>query len=260
MTELEALRKDGVVVAEDLLDEAELDAVRAELEPHFGREGFGRNDFEGLRTERVYSVLAKCPSVARLVEHPRILALLDEFLRPSRLLAACQATRIHPGETAQNLHADDELGAPPRPRAPNCVSVMWTLSEYTPENGSTLIVPGSHLWDHERRPEASAATAFHLRSGSALIWLGGVYHGGGANTSDVLRTGVSIIYFQPWLRQIENMTLAVPPQVAAQYSERVQRMLGYDVIDGNFYGHVNGRNPIKLITRREGTTGGVDRS
>lgn len=260
MRELEQLRREGVVVAEDLLGEGELDVVRAELEPHFGLEGWGRNDFEGMRTERIYSLLAKCPSVARLVEHPRILAVLDEFLRPSRLLAACQATRLHPGETAQNLHADDEMGAPPRPRAPSCVSVMWALSEYTPENGSTLIVPGSHLWEHDGRPEPSQAVTFHMRPGSALIWLGGVYHAGGANTSDVARTGVSIIYFQPWLRQIENMTLAVPPDVAAQYSESVQRMLGYDVIDGFFYGHVNGRNPIKLIRRREGTTGGVERS
>lgn len=30
-----------------------------------------------------------------------VLEVLDALLRPSRLLAACQATRIHPGETAQ---------------------------------------------------------------------------------------------------------------------------------------------------------------
>lgn len=247
MSDIERLRRDGYLLAENLLMSDEVDEILAELEPHFGVEGWGRNDFEGLRTERVYALLAKCPSVARMVEHPRILSILDGFLRPSRLLAACQATRIHPGETAQLLHADDELGAAPRPRAPTAVSVMWALSEYTPENGSTLIVPKSHLWEDENRPTQGDAIALHMRPGSALVWLGGIYHAGGANTSDACRSGVSIIYFQPWLRQIENMTLAVPPDVACQYSEQVQRMLGYAVHDGTFYGHVDGRDPIKLI-------------
>ena len=246
---LDGIRDEGYIVLEDLLSDEEIATTLSELEPHFGAEGWGRTDFEGLRTERIYSLLAKCPSVARMVEHPRILEILDAFLRPSRLLAACQATRIHPGETAQALHADDEVGAPPRPRAPQSVSVMWALSEYTPENGSTLIVPGSHLWPDDRRPVAEEAISLELRAGSALVWLGGLFHGGGANDSDELRTGVSIIYFQPWLRQVENMTLAVPPEKAAGYSEQIQRLLGYNVIDGLFYGHVDGRDPIKLVRR-----------
>lgn len=249
MKDTEQLDREGFVVAEGLLSAGEIEVVRSELEPHFGAEGWGRNDFEGTRTERVYALLAKCPAVAALVEHPRIVAVLDAYLRPSRLLSACQATRIHPGETAQTLHADDELGAAPRPRDPASVSVMWALSDYTPDNGSTLIVPGSHRWADERRPTEAETTSLTLRAGSALVWLGGLFHGGGANTSTETRTGISIIYFQPWLRQIENMCLAVPPRIAARYSQQVQRMLGYSVFDGLFYGHVDGRDPIKLIDR-----------
>lgn len=245
--EIDVLRRDGFVVLDNLLGPEEVEQVRSELEPHFGCEGWGRNEFEGLRTERIYSLLAKCPSVAALVEHPKVLSVLDAFLRPSRTLAACQATRIHPGETAQFLHADDELGAPPRPRAPASVSLMWALSEFTPENGSTLLVPGSHAWDDERRPEVEDATALTVPAGSVLLWLGGVFHGGGANTSEDCRDGISIIYFQPWLRQVENMVLAVPPEIASRYSETVQRLLGYTIVDGMFFGHVDGRDPIKLI-------------
>ena len=249
--QLTQLKRDGYVHLDSIVDTTTAEKILEELEPHFGLEGWGRNDFEGLKTERVYSVLAKCPSVAQLVEHPRILAILDDYLRPSRLLAACQGTRIHPGETPQTLHADDELSAPPRPRAPLCVSVMWALSEYDAENGSTLLVPGSHDWADERRPEMSEAISLDMKPGSALVWLGGVYHGAGGNSSgDRLRTGLSIIYFQPWMRQVENMVLAVPPETASQYSETVQRMLGYSVVDGLFFGHVDGRDPIKLIARR----------
>jgi transposase InsO family protein len=34
------------------------------------------------------------------------------------------------------------------------------------------------------------------------------------------------------MRQIENMVLAVPPNVAAKYNERIQSLLGYSVVDG----------------------------
>ncbi|WP_419847966.1 phytanoyl-CoA dioxygenase family protein [Candidatus Poriferisocius sp.] len=248
------LFEDGYTVLPEILTPEMTAAVRAALEPHFGVEGWGRNDFEGSRTERIYSLLDKCPVVASLVEHEAVLALLDDHLRPSRLLAACQATRVHPGETLQEMHCDDDLPGIPRPRPPGSVSVMWTLSHYRPENGSTLLVPGSHSWTEARKPGADEIVSLDIPPGSALVWLGGVYHGAGPNVSDELRDGINVIYFQPWLRQVENMTLVISPERAASFSETVQRLLGYSVVDGTFFGHVNGRDPIKLIppNHREG--------
>ena len=245
------LDSEGYTVLDRILDDDVLAAVSDEIEPHFGVEGWGRNDFEGLKTERVYSLLAKCPSVASLVEHLAILELLDDHLRPSRILAACQATRIHPGETVQLLHCDDDLAGVARPRPPWSVSVMWALSPYRPANGSTLLVPGSHRWDTTRRPTERETISLDLETGSALVWLGGIYHGAGANTSGDTRTGVSIIYFQPWLRQVENMVLAVGPEAAANFSPTIQRLLGYGTVEATFFGHVDGRDPIKLIPTRD---------
>lgn len=52
---------------------------------------------------------------------------------------------------------------------------------------------------------------------------------------------------EPWLRQFENMPLAVPPAVARQYCTRVQEPLGYEVIEPGFMGYVDGRHPRALI-------------
>ena len=38
---------------------------------------------------------------------------------------------------------------------------------------------------------------------------------------------------------------------AANFSTTVQRLLGYGVVDGTFFGHVDGRDPIKLIPTRD---------
>ncbi|WP_211695927.1 phytanoyl-CoA dioxygenase family protein [Mycobacterium spongiae] len=244
---VEQLADQGYCLLTDLLASDVLAELTAVFEKNFTQDQWGRNEFEGRRTQRIYSLLAKFPIVANLVEHPAIMKLLRLHLSESAILAACQATRIHPGETAQSLHADDDLAGVARPRPPWSLSVMWALSPYTPENGSTLLVPGSHKWEDGRKPDADEITSLSFDPGSALVWLGGVYHGGGANTSAESRTGISIIYFQPWLRQVENMVLAVPPASAAQYSETVQRLLGYGVAQPTFFGHVDGRDPIKLI-------------
>ena len=245
--DLDQLHSEGYCLLTDLLPPEVLAEVTAVFDEQFTQDQWGRNEFEGRRTERIYSLLAKFPIVAKLVEHPAIIQLIRTHLAPSAVLAACQATRIHPGESAQSLHADDDLAGVARPRPPWSLSVMWALSPYTPENGSTLLVPGSHRWEEGRKPQAHEITSVTFDPGSALVWLGGVYHGGGANTSTQTRTGISIIYFQPWLRQVENMVLAVPPDCAAQYSETVQRLLGYGVVEPTFFGHVDGRDPIKLI-------------
>ena len=86
-----------------------------------------------------------------------------------------------------------------------------------------------------------------MPAGSVVVFAGTLYHRGGANTSDNSRLAITPQYCMPWLRQLENMSLAVPPHVAAQYSERVQELLGYSIIDPGFMGFVDGRHPKRLI-------------
>ena len=45
------------------------------------------------------------------------------------------------------------------------------------------------------------------------------------------------------------MVLAVPPESAAQYSPRIQAMLGYSVTEPGFMGYVNGVHPKRLIDK-----------
>lgn len=53
----------------------------------------------------------------------------------------------------------------------------------------------------------------------------------------------------PWLRTIENLPLAVSPELAARYSARVQGLLGYSVVAPGFTGYVDGMHPKRLIDR-----------
>ena len=106
--------------------------MHAELAPYLGESALhGRNDFEGYSTNRVYALLAKAPSVAELVEHPDVVALLDELLLPGYLLSANLAINLLPGETAQGLHTDDGFYRVPRPRPAIGVSAIWAIDDFT---------------------------------------------------------------------------------------------------------------------------------
>jgi ectoine hydroxylase-related dioxygenase (phytanoyl-CoA dioxygenase family) len=90
------------------------------------------------------------------------------------------------------------------------------------------VIVGSHLWEDDP-PEVDAAltTGAVMRKGSVLLYTGSVYHGGGANRSDVHRIGINVGYSLGWLRQEENQYLACPPEIARTLPEGLLRLMGY---------------------------------
>ena len=97
----------------------------------------GRNDFEGERSQRVYSLAGKGEVFLRLAEHPRVLRLLDARLLPNFLLSNLQSIRLHPGESAQPWHADDAFYPVQRPRRTLAIAAIWAFEDFTEENGAT---------------------------------------------------------------------------------------------------------------------------
>jgi ectoine hydroxylase-related dioxygenase (phytanoyl-CoA dioxygenase family) len=268
-----AIGAEGWVVIPELLPPALLAEMRAALAPHLQRERLGRNDFEGYRTERLYSLVALHPVFAELVEHPRILAICDALLQPNYLLTASQAINIQPGETPQTWHTDDAFYAIARPRPAVSIATIWAVDAFTAENGATQVIRGSHLWgdtetwaslgaidfttrpDLERVPVPKSPPRAELRElvmdvtmtpGSVVVFLGTLVHRGGENRSDRQRLGLSNQYCQPWGRQQENYTVSVTRADAARMSPRVQALLGYSV-HPPFMGHVRGVHPRRLL-------------
>jgi ectoine hydroxylase-related dioxygenase (phytanoyl-CoA dioxygenase family) len=240
-----ALERDGYAVVPDMLTPAELETARRELDACLGTTPLGRDDFEGRRTRRVYALFAKTRAFDGAATHPLVLAVLDRVLGQYQL-SAPTGIDIGPGEVAQPLHPDDAIYPIPRPHPELVVNVMWPLVDFTEANGATRIVAGSQRWVDERPDPQTPTIPIEMPAGSALFYLGNLWHGGGANHTDRRRTGVVLHYAVSWLRQVENHVLAVPPEVARTLPERLQELLGYN-IHPPFIGYVDGRHPRRLL-------------
>ena len=228
MSELDDLLDQGYVIIPGVLPEGTLRDVREQLAPHLQGEFPGRNDFEGLRSERVYALLDKAPAVAELVANERTLSLLDATLEPNYLLSACLAILLHPGETAQPWHSDDTFVTIPRPRPWYAVSTIWAIDDFTAENGATEVIPGSHRWggDEWATGDRDDAVVAEMPAGSVIVFLGTTVHRGGANRSAGPRLAITPQYCAPWARPQETFMLSVRREVAAAYPQRVRDLLG----------------------------------
>ena len=260
--------REGYVLFESVLDSNMITDIRSALEPYLAADIAGRNDFEGLKTNRIYAMLAKGQIFAELACHPLAVAFAEADLGKECLLSACLAINIHPGETVQPWHYDDSHYRLPRPRQSLGVSAFWAIDETTELNGATEIIPGSHLWPEQNLPGGNTMATFsdkQMRSveddpgaredsiqvtmspGSLMLAKGTLWHRGGANRSDNSRMIITPQYCPGWTRQLENMALAVPPSVAAKLPERAQRLIGYS-IHPPFMGYVDGMHPTRLLT------------
>jgi len=240
------LEDDGYCVVENVIDRNTVAGIRAELATLFATTPFGRDDFEGRRTKRIYALFAKTRVLDDLATHPLVLDALDRVLGPAQL-SAPTAIEIGPGEHAQVLHPDDAIYPLARPHMELVVNVMWPLDDFTEANGATRVVAGSHRWVDERPGPDAETVSVAMPAGSALMYVGSIWHGGGANTTERSRVGVVLHYSAAWVRQVENHVLAVPPEVARTLPERLQELLGYNVYPP-FLGYVDGRHPRRLLT------------
>jgi len=242
------LMDDGYVIVTGMMSDDDLRAARADLDRVLRATPTGRNSFEGYSTQRIYALFAKTRVFDRVATDPLLLAVLDDVLGHYQLSAPV-GIRIGPGEEAQILHRDDSVYPVPEPHPPLVVNTMWPLDEFTAENGATRFIPGSHAWEPGRRPVPGDPVVQAVMSpGSAMFYLGSLWHGGGANQTSRPRLGVILEYAAGWLRQQENNLLAVPRSVVRDLPERLQELLGYNIYPP-FVGYVDGAHPRKALAR-----------
>ncbi|WP_298918371.1 phytanoyl-CoA dioxygenase family protein [uncultured Algimonas sp.] len=253
----ESLMRDGAVVIEELFDAGQ---VIGELAGYFEATPTSQGFFYGSSTKRFGALMRKSQTIERLCTHPVLVNAATAALGQhctSIQLNLTQAIEILPDEKPQFLHRDDEL-FPFEKDFVTMVNVMLALDDFTPENGGTRYVKGSHKWSRDREPERSDIEHVSMKAGSCLIYLGNLLHAGGGNTTQKSRRGAILGYNLGWLRQTENFMLSVPWDKARHYSDELKRLMGYQIHRPNV-GWVEGMDPLDWIEKgRPETSSAID--
>ena len=259
---LEILDRDGCAIIKNLATRETIDRIGTELGSDIEDTLPGNGEFVGYRTKRTHTVLTNSKTAGLLALQPMIMAVTDKVLGPycnKFQLSSSVVISLGPGEEKQELHRDDLVYPFKHPiTQQSVITVIWALDEFTEENGATLVVPGSHYWDDERKPNIKDAVPASMSRGSVVILLGSVYHAGGTNQTNATRTGLLYGYCLGWLRQEQNQYLAVPPSVAINLPEDLQKLIGYTVHEP-FLGWHDLQDPIVVLQdHKDGSRGAQD--
>jgi ectoine hydroxylase-related dioxygenase (phytanoyl-CoA dioxygenase family) len=249
LAHLARIERDGFTILEGVIEPALLESIEADLARIEAEEKIvpAQNIFEGLKTVRVYNLLARGKIYEAIPVHESVLPLAEGVLDRGCLISSLSSIAICPGEDAQLVHADDQVMSLAKPHAALVCNTMWALTDFTAENGATRLVPGSHKADRSpelgERPETIAA---EMARGSVLVWHGSLWHGGGANTTGARRVGIAMNYCAGFIRQQENQQLGIPIDVARGFSPRLRKLVGYGIYKG-LIGHVDKCSPVDLL-------------
>lgn len=240
-----AIERDGGVIIDDFLSPEDVEAFKADMRPYLESYGNSEDSFLGFQTKRVGAVFGKSRKAANVATHPLFLGAAERLIdkpytissieqpfdiHPGLRIGVTQVIQIGPGQGAQGLHRDQlvVLWRNPEGQRDIRLQIMVALTDFTAENGGTHMVPGSHLWNDERTPDPSEAIPTEMKAGSAALFLGTTYHGGGTNqTENEFRIGFTMALDAALIRQEENMYLSLSPEVVKSYPEQVQRLLGW---------------------------------
>jgi len=241
--------RDGYTVVENAVDPAFIDALRTDLERIEVDEKLvpANNIFEGLKTVRIYNLLARGRLYEAIPVHDAVLPIVEGVLDRGCLVSSLSSIAIDPGEAAQPIHADDQLIPLPRPHVPIVCNTMWAVTDFTAENGATRLVPGSHTRD--RAPQLGEDTpsiAAEMKRGSVLVYNGSLWHGGGSNATGARRIGIAMNYCAGWVRQQENQQLGIPLDVARGFSPRLRKLCGFGLYR-QLIGHIDRCSPVDLL-------------
>eukprot|EP00127_Corallochytrium_limacisporum_P001049 Clim_evm12s35 gene=Clim_evmTU12s35 len=276
IADCKAILKDGYIIMENVVPPEMLKEAQNMCDQEFAKCGKGSNAFLGFETRRIHNLVSKGRVFENLATLPRVTDVLDAFLQPGYLLSVGQGINIGPNSAPQPLHFDDSNYPLPRPRAPMQFATVIAIDDFTPTNGATVVLPGSHTWgqnktppDHlrlrkgnlgygsgtrdaivEKKEDDLELISAVMPAGSLVLFSGTLWHGGGKNVSSGFRRSVTYQYINPYLRQLENSMHAIPWDRVKTMEPKMQSLLGYSVRPP-FIGHIEGQHPIAWELARE---------
>jgi ectoine hydroxylase-related dioxygenase (phytanoyl-CoA dioxygenase family) len=227
----ERLDRDGYAPLPDVLSGAQLEAIRARLAELLAAEGdrAGIEVHQEAGTNRLSDLANKGEMFEPCFTDPQVLACMAHVLGDFKL-SSLNFRAALPGQGHQNLHTD--WGGPVEPGDYQVCNSIWLLDDFTPSNGATRVVPGSHRSGTVPRLALADPAGPHSDevlitgpAGTVVIFNSHLWHGGTQNRSDRPRRAMHSYFTRRRHAQQQDQKKYIRPQTRAALSPAAQFIL-----------------------------------
>ena len=230
------LRSEGVAILPRVMDVAWLEALRAAVARQLELEGenAGAEFRKEEHAQRLANLVEKGEVFRRVICHADLLEAAEAVLGPDFKLGSLNYRGADPrSDSAQPLHCD--MGALPDARGNAVFNSIWLLDDFTPENGATRYVPGSHRSGklpqavlHDARAPHEGERLALAAAGDVIFMNAHLWHGGTANRSAMPRRSLHAFFVRGDLPQQQYQKRLLRPETQAGLSAELRRILALD--------------------------------
>lgn len=230
---VESMNRDGYAVLKNVMPAHIINHIASNLDRYYelDQQKFGKEFlFEINESEVIRNVISYDDIFVKLLEECGFLdELMEQLLHKFTIIHNYNLIRLFPDLKTKMLghdwHRDVYFF---RPGIRTAVNVIIPVHNMNRENGSTELLPGSHLYPDKPSDLyiEEHKISSDLNPGDMLLVDASAFHAAGKNTSNKPRTIIVLKYTLSFFTQQYDMCRSLPVE---NYSERVKARLGYYV-------------------------------
>jgi ectoine hydroxylase-related dioxygenase (phytanoyl-CoA dioxygenase family) len=226
----ERLKLYGYCLIEDAISAEKADAIAGDcIRLHEKLKGVPNLSTDGGTYETLFGLMNYSELSWECPVHPAVLGVVEELLGKDAQLCEVGSKIVRPGYRGQAVHCDGEnaqLGFAVLAH----VNTIWMLTDFTVENGATVVAPFSHHARQQPPREITFANKHMVpvigRKGTLFLWNGSTWHGAGPNASSAdVRVGLNASYTAGWFTVRDRNHIKVRPEVYKKMPPRLQEKL-----------------------------------
>jgi ectoine hydroxylase-related dioxygenase (phytanoyl-CoA dioxygenase family) len=229
----EILTGQGFVILPEVLSASETQAARDTiLQLAEAEKQQGKLLIDGKR-ERLFGLIYKDKIFEMLVQHPKIIEIIETMLGEDMTMSGHSAHILNPGATSMGIHVDYPYFAMKPPFSPHPimnVQVIWMVEGFTEKNGAPVFAPGSQTLGSLPKSSHFSQIAKKLtgKAGSAILSHGLCWHDTSANSADKPRVSILANYTPKFVRPMLDISRDMPQEVLDNASPKLKQLLGYE--------------------------------
>ena len=236
------VNKNGYIVLPNLISQNKCEKFKKILNKNYEmyKDNYCSIKNDGLANKQgekvVFNLHNKNLNFFELFQHQKVLDILDVLLKEgsykksepyylNNISARCPLK----GNKGQLIHLDSNLAGV---NYNIIVNVMWLLDDFNEKNGSTYVVPKSHLVKKyaNNNKKIENKILIKAKKGSVLIFNANLWHGGSEKKNQQSRWAILLGYARWFVKPSFDYMQNTPINIFKKLNSKQKSLLGFDLV------------------------------